>query len=219
MPHFNESKISIDKTASWSYAEEFLPESETIAIARQRGRELGSVPVSPGVGAALRMLAGASGARSALEIGTGTGVSALWTLAGMPADGVLTTIDVEPKLHAVAKEILTGAGISLTRVRMITGRALQVLTRLSRGAYDMAVVDGDPGETQAYVELLNPALRPGGLLVLVHAMWNDSVADPARREPDTVAMREVLRYIQESPEWTENLLPVGDGLLVAIKNR
>ena len=219
MPRFNESKISIDKTSSWSYAEDFLPESETIAIARQRGRELGSVPISPGAGATLRMLAGASGARSVLEIGTGTGVSSLWTLAGMPADGVLTTIDVDPKLHAVAKEILTRAGISLTRVRMITGRALQVLTRLSRGAYDMAVVDGDPGETQAYVELLNPALRPGGLLVIVHAMCNDSVAGPARREPDTVAMREVLRHIQESEEWTANLLPVGDGLLVAIKNR
>ena len=198
MPRFNESKISIDKTSSWSYAEEFLPESEIIAIARDQGRELGSVPVSPGVGAALRMLAGASGARSVLEIGTGTGVSSLWTLAGMPADGVLTTIDFDSKLHAVA---------------------LQVLTRLSRGAYDMAVVDGDPGETQAYIDLLSPALRPGGLLILVHAMWNDSVADPARREPDTVAMREVLRHIQESPEWTENLLPVGDGLLVAIKNR
>lgn len=164
------------------------------------------------------MLAGACAARSVLEIGTGTGVSSLWTLAGMPTDGVLTTIDVEPKLHAIAKEILTGAGISLTRVRMITGRALQVLTRLSRGAYDMAVVDGDPGETQAYIDLLSPALRPGGLLVVVHAMWNDSVADPARREPDTVAMREVLRHIQESSEWTENLLPVGDGVLVAIKN-
>ena len=204
---------------SWSYAEDYLQESETIATARARGDALGSTPVSPGVGAALRMLAASSGARSVLEIGTGTGVSALWTLAGMPEDGVLTTIDAEAKLHTVAKEILSGAGVSLTRVRMITGRALQVLTRLSRGAYDMAVVDGDPGETQAYIDLVLPALRPGGLLVVVHALWHDSVADPARREGDTVAMREVLRGIRESDDWTENLLPVGDGVLVAIKNR
>ena len=75
------------------------------------------------------------------------------------------------------------------------------------------------GSEMCIRDRLNPALRPGGLLVIVHAMCNDSVADPARREPDTVAMREVLRYIQESEEWTANLLPVGDGLLVAIKNR
>lgn len=214
-----EPKISADKTLSWSFAEDFLQESGIIAMARARGEEYGSTPVSPGVGAALRMLAAASGARSVLEIGTGTGVSSLWTLAGMPQDGVLTTIDSEAKLHTVAKELLSEAGVSLNRLRMINGRALQVLTRLSRGAYDMAVVDGDPAETQAYIDLLVPALRPGGILVIVHALWNDSVADPARREPDTVAMREVLRYLHESEDWTENLLPVGDGLMVAIKNR
>lgn len=165
------------------------------------------------------MLAGVAGARSVLEIGTGTGVSTLWTLAGMPADGVLTTIDMEAKLHQIAKDIFLSAEIPLTRVRLITGRALQVLPRMAQGAYDMAVLDADPQETRAYIELVEPALRPGGFLVIAHALWRDSVADPARREPDTVAMREVLKDISASEMWTENLLSVGDGLLVAIKNR
>lgn len=214
-----EPTISADKTLSWSFAEDFLQESETISRARARAEELGTQPVSPATGAALRMLAATAGARSVLEVGTGTGVSTLWMLEGMPADGVLTTIDAKSLHHQAAKEIMVQSRISLTRVRMITGRALQVLPRMSKGAYDLALADGDPQETQAYIDLLAPALRPGGVLVVAHALWYDSVADPARREPDTVALREVLRMIRESDYWTENLLPVGDGLLVAIKNR
>lgn len=194
-------------------------ESDAIAAARARGEELGAVPVSPATGAALRMLAGVSRARAVLEVGTGAGVSALWTLAGMPDDGVLTTIDSEAQVHQIAKELFHQAGVSLTRVRMITGRALQVLPRMSKNAYDMAIIDGDPQETQAYIDLLYRALRPGGVLVVAHALWRDSVADPARREPDTVALREALRAIRESDDWTENLLTCGDGLLVAVKNR
>lgn len=188
-------------------------------MARARGEELGAVPVSPATGAALRMLAGATQAKSVIEVGTGTGVSTLWTLAGMPQDGVLTTIDTEAQVHQVAREFFNASGIPLSRVRMITGRALQVLPRMSRGVYDMAIIDADPQEAQAYVDLLLEALRPGGVLAIPHALWNDSVADPARREPDTVALREVLRLIKESDDWTENLLTCGDGLLVAIKNR
>ncbi|MCU9969114.1 O-methyltransferase [Mobiluncus mulieris] len=188
-------------------------------MARARGEELGATPVSPATGAALRMLAGATGAKSVIEVGTGAGVSTLWTLAGMPTEGVLTTIDSEAQIHQIARELLSRSGVPLTRVRMITGRALQVLPRMSRGVYDMAIIDADPQETQAYVDLLLEALRPGGVLVVPHALWRDSVADPARREPDTVALREVLRAIRESDAWTENLLTCGDGLLVAIKNR
>ncbi len=176
------------------------------------------LPVSPGTGATLRMLAATSAARAVLEVGTGTGVSTQWTLSGMPADGVLTSIDMDPQLHQVAKEILTASQGNLNRVRMIAGRALQVLPRMSKGAYDMAIIDADPLETPSYIELATPALRRGGILVVPHALWKDSVADPARREADTVALREVVKSLRHNEEWTANLLPVGDGMLVGIKN-
>ena len=168
------------------------------------------LPVSPGTGATLRMLAATSAARAVLEVGTGTGVSTQWTLSGMPADGVLTSIDMDPQLHQVAKEILTASQGNLNRVRMIAGRALQVLPRMSKGAYDMAIIDADPLETPSYIELAT--------LVVPHALWKDSVADPARREADTVALREVVKSLRHNEEWTANLLPVGDGMLVGIKN-
>ena len=74
--------VSADKTLSWSYTEEFLTEDEPTAQARMRGMELGISPVSPGTGAALRVLAASVGAKSVAEIGTGTGVSGLSTKIG-----------------------------------------------------------------------------------------------------------------------------------------
>ena len=78
------------RPGTWTYAEEFIPEPELIERARVRGDELGAVPVGTGTGAALRMLAAANHARSVVEIGTSAGVSGLWLLSGMPADGVVT---------------------------------------------------------------------------------------------------------------------------------
>ena len=88
-----------DPALSWSYAEEFLAESEPARLARTRAQELGIIPVSVGVGAELRMLARAIGARSVAEIGTGTGVSGVWLLEGMAKDGILTSIDSEPEFQ------------------------------------------------------------------------------------------------------------------------
>ena len=87
------------KPASWTYAEEFVAESEVHERARLRGAEMGASAVAPGTGPALRMLAAASRAMSVCEIGTGAGSSGLWLLEGMPEGGVLTTIDVRQTMR------------------------------------------------------------------------------------------------------------------------
>src|SRR5215217_8120717 len=92
-----EAVISAQKPATWAYAESFVEEDPILERARSRGEELGCVPVGTGAGAALRLLAALLPAKSVVEIGTGAGVSGLWLLRGMPADGVLTTIDIEPE--------------------------------------------------------------------------------------------------------------------------
>ncbi|MDB4971635.1 MAG: O-methyltransferase, partial [Myxococcales bacterium] len=84
-------------TASHSYVEEFLAEDDVLLSARAKAAELGCVPIGSGGGAALRFIAALLGARSVVEIGTGTGVSGLWLLRGMAPDGILTSIDVEPE--------------------------------------------------------------------------------------------------------------------------
>jgi predicted O-methyltransferase YrrM len=178
---------------------------------------VGIEPVPSGTGAALRLLAAAGAAKAVVEIGTGTGTSGLWLLQGMRADGILTTIDVESEHQRMAKRIFAGAGYAPSRTRMITGRALDVLPRLADGVYDLLFVDGDPAEYQACVTAAARLLRPGGVLVVNGALAGGRVADPAARDPQSVLLREVIRTMRDAEEWISALLPVGDGLLAAVR--
>lgn len=154
-----------------------------------------------------------------MEIGTGAGVSGLWLLGGMRVSGVLTTIDLESEYQRAAREAFLAAGIRSTRTRLIAGRALDVLPRMADSAYDLVLVDADPQETADYVAQGLRMLRPGGMLAVTDALWYDRVADPARRDEATVAMREVGRELREDPRVVTALLPTGNGLLTSVKRR
>ncbi|MBT0992786.1 O-methyltransferase [Cellulomonas sp. DKR-3] len=214
--------MTADKASSWVYAEEFLGEDDVLLAARERAAQLGTGAVLPGTGAALGVLAAAAGARAAVEIGTGTGVASLYLLRGMPDDGVLTTIDAEVEHHRAAKEAFAEAGLRPTRTRTISGRALEVLPRLTDAAYDLVLLSLTTagGMLEAAPEYLAQAvrlLRPGGVLVIDHALWHDRVADPARRDEATTAVRELGRAVRSDDRLRPALLPVGDGLLVAVR--
>ena len=209
--------MSAQKPASWAYAEEFMPESDVIQTARLHGSELGATPVGTGAGAALRLLAAAVGAKAVIEVGTGGGVSGLWLLQGMPADGVLTTIDIEAENQRAAKASYAEAGVAHQRTRVITGHALDVLPRMTDGAYDMVVIDADKLEYPAYVEHGIRLLRSGGVLALDNMLWHDRVADPASRDAATVALRELGKTLRDNDQLIGALLPVGDGVFAAVK--
>ena len=202
------------------YAEDFLSEDDVLLAARERAAQLGTGAVLPGTGAALGVLAAAAGARAVVEIGTGTGVASLYLLRGMPDDGVLTTIDAEVEHHRAAKEAFAEAGLRPTRTRTISGRALDVLPRLTDAAYDLVLLSLTGDMVEAAPEYLAQAvrlLRAGGVLVIDHALWHDRVADPARRDEATTAVRELGRAVRSDDRLRPALLPVGDGLLVAVR--
>jgi predicted O-methyltransferase YrrM len=205
------------KPASWTFSEEYVAEDEVLRNARARAQEVGVAPIGSGGGAALRFLAAAVEARAVVEIGTGTGVSGVWMLRGMRPDGVLTTVDLEAEHQRLAKEAFTEAGIPPQRVRLIPGAALEVLPRLTDGHYDLVFCDGDKREYSAYLDEAMRLLRPGGIVAFDNALWHDRVADPAQRDEETVAIRELCRTVVEHETLLPVLLPVGDGLLVAKK--
>jgi predicted O-methyltransferase YrrM len=188
-----------------------------LASARARAAEVGVVPVGNGVGSTLHFLAAAIDARAVVEIGTGTGVSGLWLLRGMRAEGVLTTVDTEAEHQRMAKQVFVEAGVASQRARLITGAALDVLPRLTDGHYDLVFCDGDKVEYSDYLTEALRLLRPGGIVAFDNALWHDRVADPAQRDAETVAVRELGRAVQEDEDLLSMLLPVGDGLLVARK--
>ena len=212
-----EAAIPENHEASWAYAEEFLAEDAVLTTARAKAEELGCVPVLPGAGAALRMLAAAVDAKSVVEVGTGAGVASVWLLRGMRADGVLTTVDVEPEHQRAARETLQEAGIPANRVRLISGRALEVLPRLTDGGYDLVFVDADKQEYTGYLEQAMRLLRPGGVVVFDNALWHGRVADPAVRDEATTAIRELGRTVRDDEGLVSAMLPCGDGLLCAVK--
>src|SRR5690606_8996884 len=114
-------------------------------------------------------------------------------------------------LFRSAKEAFAAAGVRSTRTRTISGRALDVLPRLADGAYDLVLVDGDPAEAADCADQAIRMLRTGGVLVVNEALWHDRVADPARRDEDTVAMRELGRRVRDDERLLPALLPVGGG--------
>lgn len=208
--------ISAPSPATWAYAENFVPEDDVVARARARAAELGCVAVLPGVGAMLGVLAGALAARSVVEIGTGAGVSGLYLLRGMPEDGVLTTIDVEVENQRAAREAFAEEGVRPNRTRLISGRALDVLPRLTDGAYDLVLLDAEKTEYEAYLEQALRLLRPGGVLAVDNALWHGKVADPAQRDATTTAVRELGKQVRTNRRLMPAMLPCGDGLLVAV---
>jgi predicted O-methyltransferase YrrM len=183
------------KPASWTYAEDYVAEDEVLAAARARAEEVGVTPIGSGGGAALRFLASVLDARAVVEIGTGTGVSGLWLLRGMRADGVLTTVDIEAEHQRLARRSFNEAGIASQRARTIAGAALDVLPRLTDGHYDLVFCDGDKTEYSAYLHEALRLLRPGGVVAFDNALWHDRVADPAQRDQDTVAIRDLVRAV------------------------
>src|SRR5690625_2779081 len=200
---------------SWEYAESYIGEDEVVAAARIRGAEVGVVPISAGGGAVLRFLASVTGARSVVEVGTGSGVSGMWLLRGMQEDGVLTSVDIEAEHQRLAREAFAEADIASQRYRLIPGPALDVLPRLTDNHYDLIFVDAAKNEYVGYLDEAARLLRPGGVVAFDNALWGGRVADPAQRDAQTTAIRELGRTLREDERFMSMLLPVGDGLLVA----
>ena len=205
-----------DKQLSWKFAEEFVTEPDAIAEARVHSLELGVDAVTPAMGAQLAVLAAATGASTIIEVGTGVGVSGLWLLAGAP-DAVLTTIDLETDHQHAAKRAFTDAGIAPKQVRLIAGRASDVLPRMNEATYDIAFIDADPGSVIEYVEHGLRMVRQGGTVIVAHALWRGRVADPAQRDETVANFRSLLRETSASDAVLSALSPVGDGLLLLTK--
>ncbi|WP_235928856.1 O-methyltransferase [Marisediminicola senii] len=207
--------MSINET-NWRYADDFVTESEHIAAARSQSVELGIDAVSPAVGAQIAVVAAATDATSIIEIGTGVGVSGLWMLTGA-VRAHLTSIDIEAEHQLEARKRFTEAGIAANRIRLITGRALDVLPRMNERSYDIVLVDADAGKVIEYVEHGLRLVRAGGTVLVTHALWKGRVADPVQRDDTTVGYRTLLKEIAGSDAVISALSPVGDGLLQLTK--
>lgn len=215
-PNTIPSPIGLD-ARSVGFAEDFVGPDEHLRAARESSLEMGIETLSNGAASALRFLATLTQAKAVVEVGTGTGTSGMAMFEGMAADGVITSIDTEVDRQALARETFTKAGIPNRRIRLIAGLPLDVLPKLRDGAYDMVFVNGDKLEYVEYVAQALRLLRHGGVMVLNDALWRNLVADPDNEDDETVIIREALASVTETEEFTPLMLPLGDGLLAAVK--
>ncbi|WP_348787247.1 class I SAM-dependent methyltransferase [Leifsonia sp. NPDC080035] len=205
-----------DKDSNWRFADDVIVESEVILRARQQSLELGVDPIAASTGAQAAVVVAATAAENIIEIGTGAGVSGLWLLSGA-AEAQLTSIDVEVDHQQHARAFFTEAGIASNRVRLITGRALDVLPRMNENSYDIVFIDADPQSVIEYVEHGLRLVRPGGTVLVARALWRGRVADPAARDDIATGFRTLITETAASGAVISALSPAGDGLLQITK--
>jgi len=220
-----------------AYAE-YVPEDEPLLAARANAADVGGTePVLPEVGATLRFLACAVGARTTVEIGTGCGSSGIWLLRGMRPGSTLTSVDTEPEYHRMARKAFTQAGFAQNQCRLILGRALDVLPRLSDGAYDMVFCDADVRDYPDYLTAALRLLRPGGVVAFNNALLaGTGLGDEPRADvlgsagvfggpggaefdgPDfPEGEADLAAQVRSDDRLVPVLLPLGYGLLAALK--
>jgi len=201
-----------------------LRESE---VQRRLRAETESVPmalmqVPPEEAQLLALLVELIDARRCLEIGVFTGYSALAVAMALPADGRVVALDKDAETAAVARRAWAEAGVA-ARIDLRLGDAVKTLDRLiaagEAGSYDFAFLDADKSNYPRYWEQILVLLRPGGLIAVDNVLWGGAVIDMRRTDADTEAIRAFNLMVHDDERVTASLLPVGDGLTLAIKRR
>ena len=195
------------------------------ALLRELRTETEALPgsgmqISPEQGHFMAWLVRLIAARRCIELGVYTGYSSLSVALALPADGLLLACDVNPETTLIARRYWERAGVA-SKIELQLGPALQTLDARIRegesGAFDFAFVDADKGNYPAYYQRCLTLLRPGGVLAFDNALWSGKIADAARNDADTRAIREVLAIASSDARVEASLLPVGDGLLLVRK--
>jgi predicted O-methyltransferase YrrM len=172
------------------------------------------------VGALLRVLAYATGARHVLEIGTAIGYSGIWLAGALPPGGMLLTLEMDADRARTAKENFERANLA-DRVSVITGDAQLKLAKVA-GPFDLIFQDGDKRLYLPMLDRLVTLLRPGGLLVTDNVLWDGEVvpgfqASPRQNPDDTRAIIEYNQRVAAHPNLLTTIVPLRDGVSISVK--
>ncbi len=182
--------------------------------------KMARMQIAPEQGQFLALLVQLMQARSLIEIGTFTGYSALWMALAMPRDGRLITCDISEEYTRTARQYWQRAGVS-ERIDVRIAPALETLDSLlndgESGRFDLAFIDADKREYHDYYERVLRLLRYGGMVVVDNTLWEGRVADPTVMDEDTRAIRAFNEFLHTDERVSLSLLPVADGITLAVK--
>jgi caffeoyl-CoA O-methyltransferase len=203
------------------YAAHACRELEVLKELREETSRLGGesvMQIGPEQGAFMALLVKLMGARRVIEFGTFTGYSSLaMALAGATR---ITCADVSKEWTDIARRYWARAGVS-DRIDLHLDGGKAVIARLleagEAGRVDLAFIDADKQGYDAYYEGSLMLLRPGGLILVDNTLWSGEVADPARQDEDTKAIRAINAKLVADPRVEICLVPICDGLTMARK--
>lgn len=205
--------------------EVFGEQDEQLATLMTRAVDAGlpDIAITPDVGHLLSILTRLAGpARAALEVGTLAGYSGIWIARALAPGGKLLTIELESAHADFAQAEFDAAGVS-DRVDIIRGAAIDVLTslreRLAAASLDLVFLDAVKAEYPAYLDLVRPLIRSGGLLIADNVVATSGVLVP--EQPQATAGTQGVdlfnRSIAADPEFEATCVPLREGLAIAIK--
>ena len=184
---------------------------------------LPAINVGPDEGRLLHFLAASCAARRIVEVGTLAGYSACWLARALPANGVLHTVEYDPRHAAVARANLARAGLAdMVTVHEGTGAAVLPLLE-KHGPFDLCFIDADKAGYPGYARWAARNLRPGGLVVcdnayLFGSLHREDLASADERAPQAAAMRECLRLLTDESIFSScAMVPTGEGMAVAVR--
>ncbi len=179
-----------------------------------------SMQIGAEQGALLQVLVRVIGARRCLEIGTFTGYSALAVALALPQDGRIVCCDVSEEWTAIARRYWKKAGVA-AKIDLRIAPALETLDALLKqgkgGKFDFAFIDADKANYANYFERCLKLVRGGGLIAVDNTLWGGSVVDARNQSVDTRAIRAFNRKLVRDRRVHMALVPIGDGLSLAVK--
>jgi caffeoyl-CoA O-methyltransferase len=174
--------------------------------------------ISPEQGQFMQLVVELMGAKRIVEVGTFTGYSATAMALALPADGTIVCCDVSERFTAIARRAWKAAGVE-AKVDLRIAPAIETLDALiaSGASFDLAFIDADKHNYDAYYERCLALLRPGGVVMIDNVLWSGRVADPSVNDADTTALRALNGKIRADPRVSQAMLPISDGLTLARK--
>jgi caffeoyl-CoA O-methyltransferase len=181
-------------------------------------REHGFPIIGPAVGHLCYQLTRMLGARRVFEMGSGFGYSTAFFARAVAENGggVVHHVVWDEALSTTARTHLAALGLSSV-VEYHVGEATAVL-RSADGPFDMIFNDIDKHGYPASLPVVEAQLRSGGVLIVDNMLWGGRIFDSSDSSPDTIGVRELTRLLTTSPLWTTSVIPIRDGVVVALKH-
>jgi caffeoyl-CoA O-methyltransferase len=175
----------------------------------------GGMQIGPDQGAFMQQLVRLLGAKRCLEIGTFTGYSALAVALALPPGGKIVCCDVSEEWTSIARKYWALASVS-GKIQLKLAPALDTLKKL-KGPFDFAFIDADKENYQNYFEHCLKLMRRGGLIAIDNTLWHGRVLDRRDQSVDTRAIRAFNKKLRRDRRVDIALVPIGDGLTLALK--